>query len=294
MPPDTLLRPLALDIIAFLAPLLVGLGAFFVGRLFNRWPLAVRVGLVGLTVGAIFVVLALLFHALPRSVEIAFSYVGGVIIVLCWMILGVIGFAWSSPKPSSDFFARFFLGMMPIALIAVEAGGSLWFRFGDTGPWHNRPTGEMGRMNQTTKTTCLPASAAMLLSRYGLVDAHRDDCEYSEGELAYLANTSFFGTDGHMMARVITKKIQIHRPRVEAKMMRSNFDEMCDRGKAFIAEVQLEKVGKHAVLVYKISKIEVHYFDPLDPFPVEMKSSIFDKIWTGSVIVIEGMEPPTD
>jgi len=215
MPPDELLRPLAVDIIYFLLPLLIGLGAFFLGWFFNRWSIAVRAGLIGLTVGAIFVVLALLFHAIPRDVELAFSHVGGVVIVLCWMILGVIGFSWSAPKPSSDFFARFVLPLMPLILIGVEAGGSLWFRFGHTDPWLNRPTGA-GRMVQTTKMTCLPVSAAMLMYQHGFVDIDKDDCENSEGELAYLANTSFFGTDGHVMARVITQKI--NKPGVRAVM----------------------------------------------------------------------------
>lgn len=294
MPPETLLRPLASDVLSFLTPLLIGLGAYLLGRYFKRLSLAVRVGLVGLTVGAIFVVLAMLFQAMPRQVEIGFSYVGGVIIVLCWMILAVIGFSWATPNPSSDFFARFFLLMMPIALIGVEAGGSLWFRFVNTEPWKNRPSAFNwgGRMVQTTKMTCLPVSAAMLLYSYGLVDKNKDDFDFSEGELAYLANTSFFGSDGHVMARAMTQKIKLENPDGMARMFRATFDEMIERGAPFIAEVQLDNVGKHAVLITTFTRHVVEWIDPLVGEPQNKTAAEFESVWTGNVIVIEGVSRP--
>jgi hypothetical protein len=289
MPPDSLLRPLALDIISFLMPLWIGLGAFFVGRHFNRWSTVVRIGLVGLTVALIFAVIALLFHALPRPVEMAFSYAGGVVIVLCWMILGVIGYSWSSPNPSSDIFARFFLALMPTALIAVEAGGSLLFRFGYTEPWYNRPT-EAARMTQRTKMTCLPAAASMLMFKYDYVDISKDDCcEYSEGELAYLAKTSLFGTDGHVMARVLTQKI--NNPGVSVAMRKYTYEEMVARGTPFVAEVQLEQVGKHSVLVTVIKQHHLQWIDPLNGNPHDVHPSTFEKVWTGNAIVIDGKDP---
>jgi hypothetical protein len=282
MPPEALLRPLSVDVIYFLLPLLVGLGAFFVGRLFNRWPAAVRGALVALTVGAIFVVLALLFQAIPRPIELAFSYVGGVIIVLCWMILGVIGFSWSAPNPTSDVFARIFLALMPIGLIAIESGGSLWFRIFNTDPWLNRPT---SNMVQTTKMTCLPVCAAMLMYEYNLVDLNKDDC--SEGEFAYLANTSYFGSDGHTIARVITQKID--KRGVQAKMIMSTYEDMVARNKPFIAEVQLAKIGKHAVLVKTpIKKHELIWVDPFYGKTQIKTAEDFQLVWTGNAIVLDG------
>jgi hypothetical protein len=294
MPPETLLRPLSSDVLSFLTPLLIGLGAYLLGRYFKRLSLAVRVSLVGLTVAAIFVVMAMLFQAMPRPVEVAFSYVGGVIIVLCWMILAVIGYSWATPNPSSDFFARFFLALMPVALIAVESGGSLWFRFINTEPWKNRPSAANwgGRMVQTTKMTCLPVSAAMLLDSYGLVDKDKDDFDFSEGELAYLANTSFFGSDGHVMARAMTQKIKLENPDGKATMYRATFDEMVERGAPFIAEVQLDNVGKHAVLIITITKHILLWIDPLVGEPQNKNASEFESVWTGNVIVIEGVSRP--
>jgi len=234
---------------------------------------------------------------LPRPIELGISYAGGVIIVLCWMILAVIGFSWSAPKVSPDFFARFGLLLMPVALIGIEAGGSLWFRFVDTEAWQNRPNPLLweGRMVQSTNMTCLPACAAMLLYKYGLVaDGENEECDFTEGELAYLANTSFFGTDAHIMAQAMTRKIKKEHPQSRAIAKRATLEEMVAWGAPFIAEVQFEKVGKHSVFVYTITQHELAYIDPFLSEPIgEIPHLVFDKLWTGNVIVIEGLSPPS-
>ncbi len=281
MPPSSLVRPLPVDIILFLVPILIGLGAFFLGRFFNRWSIAVRAGLIGLTTGAICVVAALLFHALPRPIDVSFSFAGGVIVVLCWMILGVIGFSWATPNPAAPLFFRFMIPILPLMLIGVEAGGSLWFRFFETHVWYNLP-GESGVMKQTTKVTCLPAAAVMLLHQYGIDNV-------SEGEFAYLANTSFFGTDGHVMARAITQKID--KPGVRAVMIDVTYEEMAEREAPFIAQVQMQKMGTHSVFVKKLTLHTLVWVDPFDGFPRDVPPATFDHVWTGSVIVIEGMDP---
>lgn len=283
MPPISLLRPLPIDLIYFLLPLVIGLAVFCIGRFLNRWTMMVRAGLVGLTLGAICVTFALLFRAIPRPIDLAFSYAGGVVVVLCWMILGVIGCSWSAPNPSSDFLFRIGLVVFPLALIGVESGGSLWFRYYRPEVWHNRPN-PAGSMAQTTTTTCLPASAAMLLHQYGFPNA-------SEGECAYLANTSFFGTDSHIMARAITQKIG--KRGVRAIAVTATYQDMIDLGKPFIAQMQMESVGNHAVLVRRLSQHMVEVIDPLDGNPRDdWKPKRFQEMWTGHAIVITGMEPP--
>lgn len=285
MPPSSLLRPLVVDLWALLWPMLIGVAAFNLGRMFHRWPVAVRAGLIGCIVGLICVVTAALFNAIPRPLELAFSHVGGVLVVLCWMSLGIVGFSWASPeRPRSTFFLRYMLVLAPLALIAVESGGSLWFRFESIDQWNNYPGEESGRLVQTTKMSCLPATAAMLLYHYGITGI-------SEGEFAYLANTSFFGTDGHVMARAITQKIG--RPDVKARMVNMKYEDLVERGKPFIAQVQLEKIGNHSVLVKSITPNTLVWFDPLEGFDHHVTPNTFLGVWTGSAIIIEGLEPET-
>lgn len=286
MPPNSLLRPLPVDIILFALPLLIGIGAFFLGRFFHRWSIAVRAGLIVLTVAAIFLAWGILFHAIPGPINLVISHFGGVTVVLCWIILGVIGISWASPNPTMDLVFRLLIALLPLGLIAIESGGSLWFRYKNPDSWLNRPS-ESGVIRQTTSKTCLPASGAMLLHHYGINNM-------SEGELAYLANTSYFGTDNNVMARAMTRKIG--KRNVRAVTIESNYDDMVERGIPFIAQVQLENIGNHAVLVKKLSPHTLVWIDPLpDPQGINFERHIdpdfFKAVWTGSAIVIEGMLP---
>lgn len=282
MPPSTLLRPLAVDLGAFAAPLLIGVAAFLIGRYFHRWSLFVRAMLIAITAVAVVAMWGLLFRVIPRPIDAAFSYIGGILVVLCWLVLGVIGFSWSNKSGSTDLLLRITLAILPLILIGIEASGGLWFRFESTEVWQNRPKSS-GLMTQSTSMTCLPASAAMLLHQYGI--------EYvSEGECAYLANTSYFGTDANVMARALTRKI--NRRGVEARAISATFEKMVDRSTPFIAEVQLRERGRHAVLVTKASPFTVTWVDPLDGFPYDYPADYFTQVWNGTAIVIHGMAVP--
>jgi hypothetical protein len=281
MPPNSLLRPLPVDIILFAIPLLIGVGAFFLGRYFHRWSIAVRSGLIVLTVAAILLAWGILFHSIPRPIDLTFSYFGGVIVILCWIILGVIGISCATPDVGTDLVLRIIVSILPLGLIAVETGGSLWFRYKNTELWANRPR-ESGMMTQSTAKTCLPVAAAMLLHQYGVDDV-------SEGELAYLGNTSFFGTDNHVMARAITRKLG--KRGVRAETIRTNYDDMVEREAPFIAQVQLEHIGNHAVLIRRITPHTLVWIDPLKGYEEHVEPHLFKLVWTGAAIVVDGMAP---
>lgn len=280
MPPSSLLRPLPVDLVFFAVPLAIGLGAFLLGRFFHRWSILFRAFMILFTFLAVCLAWGLLFHAIPVPIANAFSFLGGIIIVLCWLILGVIGISWATPNPTVDMATRLLLALLPMALIAAEAGGALWVRFKEPDMWHNVP--RAGFMTQTNPKTCLPAAAALLLDRYGIEGI-------SEGELAYLANTSYFGTDNFVMARALTRKIA--RKGVRAVNLKTTYDEMRERDQPFIAQVQLEEVGNHAVLVQQLGDYTLTWIDPLNGFEKIIERAYFESVWTGSAIVIEGMLP---
>ena len=277
MPDERLLRPLVVDWFHFAWPILVGLSSFYLGRYFHRWSASVRAALVGLTVGLMLIATASLFHFMPRQIEILFSHVGGITVFLCWMILGVMGISWSNPDPNTDIFLRIMAAAVPLLLIAIESSGSLWFRHKEQDAWYNfaAEKGD-GTLRQSTASTCLPACGVMLLHANGVFGA-------SEGELAYLSNTTFFGTEAHALARAITAKIGDPLKVAEARF--ATYDDCRDAGSVpFIAQIRFGNLNHHSVLITKIEKDSLIWVDPLARVSETKTRVDFEKRWTGIVI----------
>src|SRR5581483_11626133 len=110
-----------------------------------------------------------------------------------------LGVAWSAPKKS---LSPAFLGIIASITFLVflnESAGRLWWRFAADSLWANRPDAN-GCLTQTTGLTCASAANAMLLRHLGVTA--------SEGELAYLSNTSLLGTTALDMADALRLKLE--------------------------------------------------------------------------------------
>src|SRR5262249_26849544 len=130
-----------------------------------------------------------------------------------------------------------------------------------------------GRLQQSSGLTCSPAVAVMLLHRYGI--------RASEGEMAYLAGTSLFGTDAYSIARALQRKVEPHGWHV---LVRHPDYEACAREKGpFLAHVKGPYLG-HALLVESASSDEVKVVDPLDGRRRTMSQADFEKVWDGTAI----------
>ncbi|MBY0231583.1 MAG: hypothetical protein K2W96_20040, partial [Gemmataceae bacterium] len=128
------------------------------------------------------------------------------------------------------------------------------------------------RVVQTSGTTCGPAAAAMLLRRYGI--------EAGEGEMAYLAGTSLFGSDAHALARALEAKAGLRaqggRTRWEAR-----------QGAPFIAHVRGASLG-HAVLVERLDERGATITDPAGGGTRRMARGEFERAWDGTAVWISG------
>jgi Peptidase C39 family len=270
-----MLRPLVLDILALLLPLGLGALAFWGGRLLRRVPGWLRACCVAFAVIAVAGGAASFADLLPDRFSRSISPIGGGTVLLGWAALFLLGFAWSVPNRrfSPGFLAC--LAALAGCLLLIEASGPLWWRFGAPELWERTPD-SLGRLRQTSGLTCSPAAAAMLLHRYGI--------PASEGEMAYLAGTSLFGSDAPAMARALNRKAPPHGWRAHAG--HSGYEECVRRGQPFIAHVWEHDLG-HAVLVEQISWEGVQIVDPLDGAPRQMSRADFERVWDGTVVRVD-------
>src|SRR5262249_26835079 len=154
-------------------------------------------------------------------------------------------------------------------------GAGLWWRFAVPGLWRQGADAHGGRQ-QATGYTCYLAAAVMLLHHYGI--------PAGEGEMAYPANTTLFGTDEHAMAKALTAKV--HGPGWHAQVEAADYEACVRYGGPFIAHVSPPGVGEHAIFVKQARPTVVALIDPLDGELQHMPRAEFEAIWYGTLIRI--------
>lgn len=268
------MRPLALDILDVVIPLAVGAALFIGGRLQRRLPMALRVVLVVAAIGIVVIGGLTLAHVIPAEVGLWVSRIGGATVLLAWIAQFLVGIVWDTTGRS---FSASFLVVLTIlagCLIAVESSGRLWFRYRETELFARYPD-EKGMLQQSSGASCSPTAAAMLLHRHGI--------KSSEGEMAYLAGTSLFGTDAPSIARALRLKLEDRVWRVVARHM--SYDECTRLGVPFIAHVAGSSSG-HALLVESAVADHVQIVDPAEGKRIWMLRAAFEKIWDGTAIYL--------
>jgi hypothetical protein len=269
------MRPLALDILDMVIPLAAGLGLFIAGRMQRRLPMALRAVLVAAAIGIVVVGGLALAHLIPAEVGFWVSRIGGATVLLAWVAQFLIGIVWDTTGRSFSATFLVLLTILASCLIAVEASGRLWFRYRESALWERYPDRE-GILQQSSGASCSPTAAAMLLHRLGM--------SASEGEMAYLAGTSLFGTDAPSIARALQLKMEGEGWRVLARHL--SYDECTRLGVPFIAHVAGSSSG-HALLVERAVADHVQIVDPAEGKRIWMLRAEFEKIWDGTAIYLE-------
>lgn len=268
-----MLRPLPLDLLYFVLPLAIGAACFAVGAILRRWPLGVRIGLIALAVGLVAGGGLALARVLPFAVGAWLLPVGGATVLLAWVALFLLGVVWRVPgrSLSSGFLAA--LAGLAGCLVVIEVSGPLWWRWGDPAAW-TRSADASGRLQQSSGATCAPTAAVMLLAQHGI--------RSSEGEMAYLAGTSLFGTDAFAMVRALRHKVEPLGWRVQ--VARLSYD-AASQHVPFLAYVQ--KPAGHALLIERMRPQHVDLLDPADGKSWELTRDHFEAIWDGTAIYFE-------
>lgn len=269
------MRPVWLDVIDVVVPVLIGIVLFVAGRMQRRLPMALRVLLVTVAIGIVVVGALTLGHVMPPQVGFWVSRIGGASVLLAWVAQFLVGMVWDTQGRS---FSPTFLVLLSIiagCLVAVESSGRLWFRYRESALFDRYPDPE-GMLQQSSGASCSPTAAAMMLHRYGI--------KASEGEMAYLAGTSLFGTDAPSIARALRLKLDDQGWHVVARHM--SYDECVQLGAPFIAHVAGSTSG-HALLVERAVPDHVQIVDPAEGKRIWMLKAEFLRIWDGTAIYLE-------
>src|SRR5262249_52114708 len=186
-------RPLAVDLVRLILPLCVAVFPLAIGYWSGRCR-AVGYCLVALAAIGIALVTAALFPLLPPKAGAIVAASGGPTLVISWLTLLGLGVAW---RMLGRRWGRpcLYLAAGVGCVIAMEGGAGLWWRLVVPGLWGQGADAHGGRQ-QATGFTCYPAAAVLLLHHYGI--------PAGDGQIAYHANTTFFATHEHAMARART------------------------------------------------------------------------------------------
>jgi hypothetical protein len=232
---------------------------------------------VALALAPMVVVAASLLDSVLAGIDETISLVGGAALLLSWAALLLLGVAWDLLARRCRVVFLSLLACVPAGIILNDAGACLWWRFGAPELW-DQTADAQGCLRQSNGWTCYPASAVMLLDHHGI--------KASEGEMAYRANTTFFGTEDYAMARALNAKVRSRG--WHAVVESTDYDTCVRRNVAFIGHMVPPEVGEvHAVFVRKVGLKFVEMIDPLDGVARKYSREEFEDIWVGTLVRLE-------
>jgi len=271
-----MLRPLYLDFLDVLLPLFVGVAALWGGKYLRRLPAAIFRGVIGVSIAIVAFLGVSYFTSLRDPVNDVLWHFGGIAAIACVLAMLLLGVVMSSPgRSTSTGFLRVLIGLVFLIMV-LNSGGRLWWRFVSQATWENAPD-KNGCLTQSTGWTCSPAVASMLLHHYGI--------STSEGEMAYLANTSYLGTDVQAIAQAMTTKGQANL--LIAQVLRADYDGSLKQPGPFLACVWIPGIGSHAVLVLSINPEGVELIDPRFGQRQKMARAEIERQWENKIVYLE-------
>ncbi len=263
-----MLRPPWLDLLALLLPPALGVLLFMAAAQLRRLPRFVFAAILTLTVSVVAFLVTAYFSPLRDWTDAWLYPLGGERSLACGAGLLLLGVVWGQPgRSTSSSFLVVVVALVTLILL-LDGSGRLWWRWLSPGVWNNR-CDAAGCVRQTSSVTCGPAAAVMLLHAHGI--------EASEGELAYEAETSFFGTSLAALANVISKRA--HSSGMSARVERLPFDTWAERQTPFLAQVQSS--GGHALFVERLTDKEGHVIDPATGKRAVLPRAAFLRTWEG-------------
>ena len=269
----TSLQPLPLDILELLGILCLGVVAFFLGLRNSRLPQLVRRFNIAVAVTVIAYLGCMYAGLLPLDARRIIYYLGGPKVVLSLIALFLLGVSWHEPRRSfTPSFLEFLIGVAGIILF-IDSSGPLYWRLIAADTW-KQVADENGRLQQSTVMTCGPAAAVMLLNKIGI--------ESSEGEMAYLSRTSFFGTDGFALSRALDRKVRDKG--WSAAFHKTDYAYCLETKLPFIATVRGAGLVSHAEFVEFVHPDFVTIIDPSGAERKRIERKTFEEIWNGEAV----------
>lgn len=277
------LRPLWQDIALLAVPLAVASLVGALGIILRRLPRWLGVSVACAAAIAFVGPLATAAGWAPTWLGEVVAALGGVTTVEAFVAAHLLCIVWAAPKRSlsSPFLSVLIAAVLFI--VVIDNMAALRWRLRHANPrdalWTNRCDAD-GILAQHTGTTCAPASAAMLLHRYGM--------SVSEGAMAYRAGTSLFGTDEYELADGIQSVIGTRGG--SAAATHETAEEVTAGELPCIVYIDTP-FGCHAVLLDDVSDGQLEIADPLGGLRKRISSEEFARVFRGVVVRIGGISP---
>lgn len=212
----------------------------------------------------------------PEAVNDVLWHVGGEATIASLVAMLLFGIVWAAPGRSTSTGFLFVMVGLVVLILVLNSGGRLWWRTFSQATWDNAPDAA-GCLKQTTGRTCSPAVATMLLRHHGV--------NTTEGEMAYLANTSYLGTDVRSIARAMTKKAAPNE--LAAHVVNADYDECLQQRAPFLACIKVPRLGSHAVFVLRMTPDTVELVDPRFGERQKLTRSDIEPQWQRKIVVVE-------
>lgn len=272
------MRPLALDIILLLAPLMCGVAAFAIGMRAVRWPVRARVAVIA-TPTVLAVALVVAVRLAPGEQSRWLALLGGTTVVMCMVTLLLLGAAWGAPKRtiSSGFLGA--VAAIALVVVLVQSSGPMHWRTMGADAWDRFPDAD-GTLRQSSGASCAAASGAMLLGALGV--------KASEGQVAYLASTTVLGTDAEALAFALQELMP---DGALVEVSRSWPEEHLGEGMPFIS-YQGGTFDGHAVVIVPTHISELEVLDPLDGTRRATSVDEVRRDWSGVAVVPHAARRP--
>jgi hypothetical protein len=274
---EPMFRPLYLDLSDMLVPLLVGTAALACGRLLRRASVLVFRSAIVAAILAVATLGVGYFTAAREPLGDLLWYIGGESTVACVAALFLLGVVLSSSRRSSSTGFLHTLAGLTLLILVLHSSGRLWWRFVSELSWRNAPDSG-GALTQTTGWTCSPAAAVMLLHHHGVAT--------TEGEMAYLARTSCFGTDARSIGWALSRKAA---PQYVARLERSNYASCIGTGPC-LACIHLPGLGGHAVFILRAGDDNVDLIDPRFGQRQKVPRATIEAQWDNAVVYLAKAE----
>lgn len=160
------------------------------------------------------------------------------------------------------------------AIILLFAWSPLYWHVFGRALFTNRPDAQ-GCLQQNTGVTCAPASAAMLVNKYGIIA--------SEGLIAERAGTNIIiGTNEYSLVRALDSLATGRGLKASAGHLSLEQARALDR--PFVAYIVLPTIGGHAILVTDLGSDRITLIDPLTGALEQRTTQEFEEEWTGTAI----------
>lgn len=253
---------MAFDLAGSLGPIAIAAILWWTGSRLHRWARWQHI------VISLFVSSIAIIGAGAAAGVLPANTLGGGTVLLSLVAIFLFAIVWSAPKRSLS--SPFLMTLAGVALIltAIETSGRLYWRWFAPEAWTRTADAE-GRLIQSSGMTCSPTAAVMLLASLGI--------ESSEGEMAYLAGTSLFGTDADSIVSALNHKLEAKGWRAEKRNG--------DPETPFIAHIKDGYLG-HAVVVTHWNG-GVHHLDPGDGQGKQLSQAEFEVLWNRTAIVVK-------